>query len=115
MMIKHLGSGVVLIEDLLTQEDLESIDFDLIDKSIEPQGYKKIDGKDVSEGGYVIPNEALSSTPIRYMQGIEFFPFLQVLDNAMYLGAIEYCKLFPVAAECITNCVGKHFIKYLSG
>jgi len=115
MMIKHLGSGVVLIEDLLTQEDLESIDFDLIEKSIESQRYKKIDGKDVSEGGYVIPKEDLSTMPIRYMQGIEVFPFLETLNNAMYRGAIDYCKLFPVAAESITDYTGRHFIKYLSG
>jgi hypothetical protein len=116
MMIKHLGSGVVLIEDLLTQEDLESIDFDLIEKSIESQRYKNIDGKYISEGGYVIPKEDLSSiAPIRYMQGIEVFPFLETLNNAMYRGAIDYCKLFPVAAESITNYTGRHFIKYLSG
>jgi hypothetical protein len=115
MMIKHLGSGIVLIEDLLTQEDLDLIDLNLIETTIEPQGYKKIDGKDFMEGGYPVPEEDLSSMPIRYMQGIEALPFLDKLNNAMYNGAIEYCKLFPVAAECITDYVGKHFIKYLSG
>ena len=33
----------------------------------------------------------------------------------MYRGAIDYCKLFPVAAESITDYTGRHFIKYLSG
>jgi hypothetical protein len=115
MMIKHLGSGIVLIEDLLTQEDLDLIDLNLIETTIEPQGYKKIDGKDFMEGGYSIPEEDLSSMPIRYMQGIEVLPFLENLNNAMYLGAIEYCKLFPVAAECITDYTGRHFVKYLPG
>ncbi|CAB4143705.1 Oxoglutarate/iron-dependent dioxygenase [uncultured Caudovirales phage] len=115
MMIRHLGGGVVLIEDLLDEDTLRSIDLNLLENTIEPQGYKKIDGKDFMEGGYVIPKEDLASMPIRYMQGIEVLPFLETLNNAMYRGAIEYCKLFPVAAECITDYTGRHFIKYLSG
>jgi hypothetical protein len=116
MMIKHLGSGIVLIEDLLTQEDLDLIDLNLIDNSIEPQGYKKIDGKDFMEGGYQVNLEKdLSNLPIRYFKNIESLSFFQNVNDAMYRGAIEYCKLFPVAAECITNYVGKHFIKYFPG
>ena len=114
-MIKHLGSGIVLIEDLLTQDDLDLIDLDFLEKTIEPQGYKKIDGKDFMEGGYVIPEKDLPSMPIRYMQGIESLSFLDLLNNSMYRGAIEYCKMFPVAAECITDYTGRHFIKYLPG
>jgi hypothetical protein len=115
MMIKHLGGGIVLIEDLLTQEDLQLIDLNLIESDCTPQGYKKIDGKDVMEGGYVIPAERISSMPIRYMQDIDKLSFFNIIDDAIYLGTVEYCKLFPVAAESITNCVGKHFIKYTPG
>jgi hypothetical protein len=51
MMIKHLGSGVVLIEDLLDEDTLRSIDINLLENTIEPQGYKKIDGKDFRKQG----------------------------------------------------------------
>jgi hypothetical protein len=116
MMIKHLGSGIVLIEDLLTQQDLDLIDLKLIDNSIEPQGYKNIEGKDFMEGGYEVNLEKDSSNlPTRYFKNIESLSFLQIVDDAMYRGAVEYCKLFPVAAESITNYVGKHFIKYTAG
>jgi hypothetical protein len=115
MQVKHLGSGIVLIEDLLDEDALRTIDLNLIESECTPQGYKKIDGKDFMEGGYHIPEEDLASMPIRYMQGIDALSFYQTIDDAIYRGTVEYCMLFPVAAESITNCVGKHFIKYLPG
>jgi hypothetical protein len=117
MEIKHLGGGIVLIEDLLDQDTMRTIDLSLIESQCTPQGYKKIDGKDYMEGGYSVPEREkdLTSMPIRYIQDIDKLDFYQTIDDAIYRGAVEYCKLFPVAAESITNCVGKHFIKYLPG
>lgn len=115
MNIKHLGSGIVLVEDLLSKEELNLIDLNLIESQCTPQGYKKINGKDYMEGGYHIPEEDLSSMPIRYMQGIDTLSFYGTVEDAIYRGAVEYCTLFPVAAESITDCVGKHFVKYLPG
>jgi hypothetical protein len=115
MQVKHLGSGIVLIEDLLSKEELSSINLESIESQCTPQGYKKIDGKDYMEGGYHIPEEDLITMPIRYMQDIDTLDFYSTIDNAIYRGAVEYCMLFPVAVESITNCVGKHFIKYLPG
>lgn len=115
MKVKHLGGGVVLIEDLLDAETLSLINFDLIESSCTPVGYKKIDGKDYMEGGYYIPEEDLITMPIRYMQDIDKFDFYQAIDNAAYTAALEYCKIFPAAAENITSFSSKHFVKYLPG
>ena len=115
MKVKHLGGGVVLIEDLLDTETLNSIDFDLIESNCTPVGYKKVDGKDYMEGGYYIPEEDLISMPIRYMQDIDKFDFYQAIDNAAYTAALEYCKIFPIAAENITSFGSKHFVKYFPG
>ncbi len=115
MKIKHLGSGIVLIEDLLSQDQLSLIDFNKIKSKCTPQGYVKVDGKDVMEGGYVIPAKDLSTMPIRYKQGIEDFLFYQIIDEAIYRGSVEYCALFPVSVESITNVIGKHFVMYLPG
>jgi hypothetical protein len=115
MKVKHLGGGVVLIEDLLDTETLKSIDFDLIESNCTPVGYKKVDGKDYMEGGYYIPEEDLITMPIRYMQEIDKFDFYQALDSAAYTAALEYCKIFPIAAENITSFGSKHFVKYLPG
>ena len=115
MKVKHLGGGVVLIEDLLDAQTLSLINFDLIESSCTPVGYKKIDGKDYMEGGYYIPEEDLITMPIRYMQDIDKFDFYQAIDNAAYTAALEYCKIFPIAAENITSFGSKHFVKYFPG
>ena len=115
MKVKHLGGGVVLIEDLLDSDTLASIDFSLIETNCTPVGYEKIDGKDYMEGGYYIPEHDLITMPIRYMQDIDKFDFYQAIDNAAYTAALEYCKIFPAAAENITSFGSKHFVKYLPG
>ena len=115
MEVKHLGGGVVLIEDLLDAETLGLINFASIEANCTPVGYKKIDGKDYMEGGYYIPEEDLITMPIRYMQEIEKLAFYQEIDNAAYTAALEYCKIFPAAAENITGFSSKHFVKYLPG
>ena len=115
MKVKHLGGGVVLIEDLLDSDTLSLINFDLIESSCTPVGYKKIDGKDYMEGGYYVLEEDLITMPIRYMQDIDKFDFYQAIDNAAYTAALEYCKIFPAAAENITSFSSKHFVKYLPG
>ena len=115
MKVKHLGGGVVLIEDILDAETLSSINFDLIESSCTPVGYKKIDGKDYMEGGYYIPEEDLITMPIRYMQDIDKLACYQAVDDAAYTAALEYCKIFPIAAENITSFGSKHFVKYFPG
>ena len=113
MKINHLGNGIVVFEDLLSQEDLQKINLDLIEKSIEPQGYNKIQDKSFMEGGHYIPEEDLITMPIRYIKNIQSLSFVQDINQAMHRAAVEYCKLFPVAAECITDYSGMHFVKYL--
>jgi hypothetical protein len=115
MKVKHLGGGVVLIEELLDAEMLSSINFDLIESNCIPQGHKIINKKTFLEGGYKVEKKAIQSIPIRYMQDIEKLPFYNAIENAAYLACVEYCKLFPIAAESITNHTAKHFIKYLPG
>jgi len=115
MKVKHLGGGVVLIEDLLDSDTLASIDFSLIETNCTPVGYKKIDGKDYMEGGYYVPEEDLITMPIRYMQDIDKLACYQAVDDAAYTAALEYCKIFPIAAENITSFGSKHFVKYFPG
>lgn len=116
MKIKHLGNGVVLIEELLSKEELESIDLSLIEDTCLVQGHKNIDKKTFLEGGYEINLEKDSLyIPSRFKDNIEFLPFFKTIDQKLYSGIVEYCKIFPSAVECITNCIGKHFVKYNVG
>lgn len=116
MNIKHLGNGVVLIENLLSKEDLDLIDLGLIENTCPVQGYRNVDKKTFLEGGYQIDLEKDSSNiPSRFKDNIESLPFFEIIDQRLYSGIVEYCKIFPSAVECITNCVGKHFVKYTVG
>jgi hypothetical protein len=113
MKVNHLGNGIVAFEDLLSKEELEEINLSLIEETIEAQGYNKVEQKTFMEGGHFIPEEDLPTMPIRYIKDIQSLSFVQKINQAMHRAAIEYCKLFPVAAECITDYSGMHFVKYL--
>jgi len=117
MIVKHLGGGIVLMEDLLSKEELDSINLDLVVEKCPVQGFKAVGEKLFLEGGYEIKDqqEDIPSFASRYSENIESLPFYPTVDEAMYRGVVEYCKIFPVAVESITNCVGRHFIKYVSG
>lgn len=116
MKIKHLGSGIVLIENLLSKEELALVDFNLIESQCIPQGYQNVGEKIFLEGGYEVdPKKDIPNIPTRYMENIYSLPFINLMEEKLYKGIVEYCKLFPVALEAITNCVGKHFIKYFPG
>lgn len=116
MIVKHLGSGIVLIEDLIDKEKINSFDFALIEKTIKQQDHYKVNEKFISEGGYeILEQRDLDTTPIRYMQNIEELPFMDTITEAMYVGCLAYCGLFPVAVESITQHRGGHFIKYTKG
>jgi hypothetical protein len=117
MIVQHLGGGIVLIEDLLSKAELEYINLNLIEETCPVQGFKSVGEKKFLEGGYEIKDlkEDIPTFASRYSENIELLPFFDTVNDAMYRGAVQYCKIFPVAAESITNCVGRHFIKYVSG
>lgn len=116
MKIKHLGSGIVLFEDLLDQATLDAIDLNLIYSQSSEVLIEKENGRNFLHNGHEIPNEAdVVNIPTRFMEKIETIPYFKTLNNALYLALVEYCKLFPVAVECITNYVGAHFIRYTKG
>jgi len=117
MIANHLGGGIVLIEDLLSKEELDSINLKMIEDTCPVQGFKAVGEKLFLEGGYEIidKKEDIPTFASRYSDNIESLPFYDTVNDAMHRGVVEYCKLFPVAVESITNCVGRHFIKYVSG
>jgi hypothetical protein len=115
MKVKHLGGGVVLIENLLDADTIDSIDFSLIEASIIPSGYTQIDGEDYMEGGYHVPKEDMPTMPVRYYENAHNIDLYRLLEEAAYCAALEYCKIFPSAVENITSIAAKHFVKYLPG
>jgi hypothetical protein len=116
MKTKHLGNGIVLFEDLLDQVALDTIDLSLIYSQSSEVLINKENGRNFLHNGHEIPNEVdLLNIPTRFMEKIETIPYFQTLNDALYVALVEYCKLFPVAVECITNYTSAHFIRYTKG
>lgn len=116
MKMKHLGNGIVLFEDLLDQATLDTIDLSLIYSQSSEVLLEKEDGRNFLHNGHeILREEDLQNIPTRFMEKIETIPYFETLNNALYSALVEYCKLFPVAVECITNYVGAHFIRYTKG
>lgn len=114
MKLKHLGSGVVMISDLIALDEIEIEQIKSIFSTTTPQGYSVVDGKTISDGGYEFDEFGKSKAPLRYTD-IAGFEIVRKLRNAIYEGVVEYCKVFPVAVECITGQTDGYLIRYLHG
>ena len=112
MKINHLGHGIVLFEDILSKEMLDEIDLSLIEDQVEAQQLHKIKDKTFMESGHLVMEEEFSFIPTRYHKKVNEISFVKILDDSLYEALVEYCKIFPIAAESITNYSAAHFIKY---
>ncbi len=114
MRIVHLGSGVVMINELISRSEINDSELkEIVDKKT-PQGYSIVDGKMISDGGYEFDEQGAQRAPFRYTD-IGEFGITKILRNAIYRAAVEYCKIFPVAVECITGQTDGYLIRYLPG
>lgn len=110
MKIEHLGNGVVVFRELVHKS---KIDVSLIEKTCPPQGFENRDGKFYSEGGHEYdPNINGLDYPVRFAENIENLDFTNLLMDAIYDAAVNYCKIFPSVIECITEHKQCHYIKY---
>lgn len=114
MKLVHLGSGAVMVHGLLGRDDVDAEQLKTIFFSTVPQGYSVIDGKIISDGGYEFDQKGRDKAPLRYTN-IGEFDITQTLRSAIYRAVVGYCKLFPVAVECITGQTDGYLIRYLPG
>ena len=114
MKLTHLGSGIVLVRNLveILQDDTDEIN--RIFDSTTPQGYSVVDGKTISDGGYEFDEISRRKSPTRYTN-ISEFAITKKLRESIYLAAVEYCKVFPIALECITGQTDGYMIRYGDG
>lgn len=109
----HLGSGVVLIRQILDKHEVMQCDVSLIEKLITPQGFKKENGKIYDAGGHEYDAMASSRAhPIRFSENVDCVNFTKLLTEKVYASVVNYCKIFPSVLECITEHKQIHYIKY---
>lgn len=114
MKMTHLGSGIVYVENLIQITDSDKEEIKSIFSSTAPQGYSIVDGKTISDGGYEFDDIGKRKAPLRYTD-IHNFDITKRLRSAIYSATVEYCKVFPVAMECITGQTDGYMIRYLPG
>lgn len=102
MIVKHLGNGIMLFEDVVDTSDFEAY-LERINAEILDATHGVSAGQ--NDGGYEIEQEHISKLPIRFnglSYGSEFTKKITTLINdGIYRCLIEYCRSFPIAIECI--------------
>jgi predicted 2-oxoglutarate/Fe(II)-dependent dioxygenase YbiX len=113
MKMEHLGNGVIVFRGLIPKDEISQFDMSLIEQNCTPQGFEKVDGKLYSKGGYEYdPDINGKDYPLRFSENIDSVNFTQRLVRSIYDAAVNYCKVFPTATECITEHKQFHYIKY---
>lgn len=114
MKINHLGNGIAIVHGLINRDEIDEKELIHITNAKIPQGYSIVDGKIISDGGYEFDEQGKQTAPSRYTD-IEELGITTLLRKAIYSAAVEYCKIFPVATECITGQTDGYLIRYLPG
>lgn len=113
MKMEHLGNGIIVFRGLISKDEIAHFDTNLIEQNCTPQGFEKIEGKLYSKGGYEYdPDINGKDYPLRFSENIDSVPFTQSLVQLIYDAAVNYCKVFPTAIECITEHKQFHYIRY---
>jgi hypothetical protein len=104
MIVRHLGNGVMLFEDVIDVSILEPyLDRIFAEHSEATNGFN-VDSLQ-NDGGYTVDESHSSELPIRFhglSDGSEFVRNItKSIDDALYECLVNYCKSFPVVIECI--------------
>jgi len=104
MIVKHLGNGIMLFEDVLDTSPLESYLERIFAENSSATNGVNIDSSQ-NDGGYTVQEAHISELPIRFhgLSGSSEFTkdVTKSIDDALYKCLVEYCRVFPLAIDCI--------------
>jgi hypothetical protein len=119
----HLGNAVVLFENALDATDEEISSFiENTQNYVENEEYKESSNyKRINGSGYEFDEAEYAKVPSRFMN--LSYPGMtdtdkQLVSNfkkTLYNCLVEYCRLFPVAAECVKWHTNGYMIRYKPG
>ena len=104
MIVRHLGNGIMLFEDLIDISSLEAYVERIFAENA--QATNGVDGDSYqNDGGYTVEQSRVSELPIRFhglSSGSEFVKEVtSSIDETLYRCLVEYCRSFPVVIDCI--------------
>lgn len=104
MIVRHLGNGVMLFEDVIDTSSFDAyIDRIFAENQQATSGFNKDSHK--NNGGYTVEESHVSELPTRFHGLSSFSEFIKEItssiDEALYKCLVEYCRSFPVVIDCI--------------
>ena len=104
MIVRHLGNGVMLFEDVIDTSTFESyVERIFAENAQATHGVDK--NSSTNDGGYSVEESHVPELPIRFhglSSGSEFVKLItESIDNALYKCLVAYCRSFPVVIDCI--------------
>jgi predicted 2-oxoglutarate/Fe(II)-dependent dioxygenase YbiX len=120
MIVKHLGNGIMLFDDVLEIGGLwikEYVSTVFDEFSDATNGLDS--NTSTNDGGYMVEPEHASKLPIRFhglSDGSESVKnTTAMIDAGMYRCLVEYCRSFPVAIDCIKWKTSGQIASYSAG
>ena len=118
MIVKHLGNGIMLFEDVIDTSDFEAYVERIFAENLDASHGVNAESL-TNDGGYAVKQEHVLKMPTRFnglSYGSEFTKKITALINeGMYRCLVEYCRSFPVAIECIKWRTGGQIASYTVG
>jgi hypothetical protein len=122
MQISNLGSGIVLFREALDVDEEFVKDYMKYLSTKTEQHFFVDDNNTITNtGGYTFEEDIAIVSPSRFIETVSddtpqrFVDFSQSCEDALYKCIVEYCKIFPIAAEAITWRTKGHIATYSKG
>lgn len=118
MIVKHLGNGIMLFEDVVDTSDFEAYLERIYAENLDAT-HGVSEESSTNDGGYKIEQEHVLKMPTRFnglSYGSEFTKSVtKKINEGLYRCLIEYCRSFPVAIECIKWRTAGQIASYTAG
>lgn len=120
MKTTHLGSGIVLFENIPHLNHAETSRFlNNLTLFAKADSYAESNDNLKNSGGYEFEKEQIKSTPLRYQnlrnQNLmsEDLSYVGIFDDVLIRCLVEYCRIFPTAIETVRWKTDGYIIRYL--
>jgi hypothetical protein len=118
VIVKHLGNGIMLFEDVIDTSDFEAYLERIYAENLDATHGVNAESF-TNDAGYQINPEHISRMPIRFNGlsfGSEFTKKItELINDCLYKCLVEYCRSFPIAIECIKWRTSGQIASYSAG
>lgn len=118
MIVKHLGNGVMLFEDVVDTSNFEAYLERIFAENLDATHGVNAESL-TNDAGYAVERGYVSEMPTRFHElshGSEFTKKITgLINDGIYRCLVEYCRSFPIAIGCIKWRTGGQIASYSVG